>query len=419
MPTRMVVLTTAVSLLALGVACAKGTAPNSTVSPTVSPAPPSVTPIRSAPVQVTAGVIVEYWDPAQSGWIFVLDTAEHDTTAEWAARVLLVDPMAREVRGRLVLGHMPHAALSPDWSMLFLAMEGPVRGEPELTAIDSATGGLRWTTRLRPIQTTVPSHLRHMEVSADGMLVYVAAYSDETGELRPTIIDASTGQELTPNARRGSCGFAMFVRPPSGPGMLGRCENGVFEYGLGTEGSRVESPLGVDAPEDGADVPVAGRRRLTSWGVDRARDLLYLATGDGQIAAVSLDEGGTPVPEWRDLGFANRKRVPGEVVVPFAPMLVSPDGQRLYVPVRDGPCGYCGSVSGNVIEVRDTATVELIATIEPSTLVTDVVLSPDGSRLYLVDIDAGPLVVIDTTTLEEVASIEIGARTPATLLVMP
>ena len=340
---------------------------------------------------------------------------------ELRAQLLAVDPVAGDVRGRFFfMGGQPHAALSPDGSTLFLAMEGPVRGEPELTAIDTATGELRWTTTLRPIQTTVPSRLRHIGVSADGALLYVTAYSETARELRPTVVDAATGAELTPNAERDACGLAVFVRPPSGSGMLGRCENGIFEYGVDAEsGARVETPLDLEIDEDDPNVPTAQRSRTTTWGVDSAGELLYVATGDGRIATVVGADPPT-IREWHDLGFAQRTRFPGEIIVPFAPLLASPDGGRLYVPIQERPCGYClGSLSGTAIEVRDTETFELLGTIEPSTAVTEMALSPDGSRLYLVELDAGPLIVIDTTTFEEIASIDLPVRTPATLLVMP
>ena len=61
----------------------------------------------------------------------------------------------------------------------------------------------------------------------------------------------------------------------------------------------------------------------------------------------------------------------------------------------------------------------MLGTITPSTLVSALAVSADGRRLYLVDIDGGPLLVIDTVTLEEVGSVELEATTPATLRVMP
>ena len=422
---RAIALAIVVSLLAL--ACSDESRGAATVVAT-APAPPAFTPTPMPtstpgpePVPLTPAVSRIFWEEPQPGWVFVLDTVENDLGVELRAQLLLVDPTAREVRGRLWTGGQPHAALSPDGSTLFLAMEGPARGEPELTAIDTTTGGVRWTTTLHPIQTSIPSRLRHMEVSADGSLLYVAAYSETTRELRPTVIDAASGRELTADATREACSLAMFVRPPSGSGMLGRCENGVFEYGVGAEsGARVETPLDLEIEDEDPDAPVVQLTRVTTWGVNSPRQVLYVATGDGRIATVDLAADTVTIRKWHDLGFDERTRFPGEIIVPFAPLLVSPDGGRLYVPIQERPCGYCaGNLSGTAIEVRDTETFELLGRIEPSTAVTEMALSPEGDRLYLVAIDVGPLVVIDTTAFEEVASIEIGARTPATLLVLP
>lgn len=401
----------AILVAALALACTDESRATPTAAVT-DPPPPQSTPTPSSLRQLTDGIIVEFWEPTQPGWILVLDTTlDNDTAAVERAHLLLVDPGAGEVRGRILTGYHPHAALSPDGASVYLAIghARPRGAEGVLAAIDTATGGLRWSTSTAPLQTGVPSRVRQLEVSADGSLVY---------SQRTTVIAADDGRLMTLGPTRVSCEVAIFTRPAAGSGMFARCaQDAAYAFDV-HNGDLVVSNLdfGVaQAMQTVVSRPSSVTDRLVLPD-RRGEDRLYSLTSDGRIAVHELTEQGLGALEVVDLHF------PDETIIPFTQAVLSPGGDRLYLPVQEDhfACGGCyGRGSGDVIRVFDTRDWSLVREIVPSTLVSAMALSPEGDHLYLVDIDAGPLVAIDTTTFEEVASIEIGARTPATLLVMP
>ncbi|GGZ92152.1 hypothetical protein GCM10010371_59880 [Streptomyces subrutilus] len=106
---------------------------------------------------------------------------------------------------------------------------------------------------------------------------------------------------------------------------------------------------------------------------------LYLSTfNQNKVTALDLATGAT--------GTAT-VRMPGRIAV-------APDGKALYV-----------AAAGTGIDVVDTATLEVSATIAQAGGSSDVAVSPDGSFLYVVPGNSTEVRVVDTVTREVVAHV--------------
>ena len=89
-------------------------------------------------------------------------------------------------------------------------------------------------------------------------------------------------------------------------------------------------------------------------------------------------------------------------------VVVSPDGSRLYV----------SDTNTGTVSVVDTATLTVLGTI-PVAGPIGLAISPDGSRLYVVSTNpANVLVVVDTATRAAVASVPVGSS-PAGIAISP
>lgn len=127
------------------------------------------------------------------------------------------------------------------------------------------------------------------------------------------------------------------------------------------------------------------------WGVVLGSDeRAYITTAEG-IAVVDL------VNEQRLALIPYRAAVRGDQFGEFRlggmGITISPDGKFVYVGV------YTGAQSDQ-LEILDTATLEIVATIPIGIRPFDVVISPDGQQVVSIDHDSYAATVIDTTTLE-------------------
>ena len=383
-------------------------APAETGAPAVA-APITTSPVvgsqsvETPPAAESPSVIVDFWESAQSGWVFVLDT----NGLENQSQVLLVDPEAGEVRGRLITGFHPYLALSPDGESLYVASVRP----GTLAAVDTSDGSIRWASEVTPPQTHVPIRFPFLAVSSDGRRVYVEAYLP-TAARRFAVFDAATGEQVHEERLPGDCGLRGLFSGIDGSGVLALCGNSRIYRLAEADGLLVASPLAIDIPtiDHFWAYPIAGFPFAVNVAV--GGEIAYVSTYDGRVATVDLVA--EAVSRTVDLDFPDGK------IVPFVFPVLSPDGSRLYLPVQlDHSCDCWGRGKAQAIEVVDTSSGAVLGTITPSTLVSALAVSADGRRLYLVDIDGGPLLVIDTVTLEEVGSVELEATTPATLRVMP
>jgi YVTN family beta-propeller protein len=94
----------------------------------------------------------------------------------------------------------------------------------------------------------------------------------------------------------------------------------------------------------------------------------------------------------------------------------SPDGSKVYI----GNHHSLNVVNANAREIRvyDTTTWRKLSTMKTSIPFWSAVVSPDGKRLYAVVPEQHSILVIDTSTMREVRTINVGAM-PAIALVAP
>jgi YVTN family beta-propeller protein len=100
----------------------------------------------------------------------------------------------------------------------------------------------------------------------------------------------------------------------------------------------------------------------------------------------------------------------------FSPssLAVSPDGSRLYVIDSDSPESYGPST----LSVVDLVTNQHAARVQVGEDVVEMAVSPEGDRLYVVDSARGTVSVIDTGSFTVLATMEVGAD-PQAVAVSP
>ena len=140
--------------------------------------------------------------------------------------------------------------------------------------------------------------------------------------------------------------------------------------------SAVEIASGVGVVADAVRISPDGRR-------------VYVAVSDacrGYLVVVAVDQ--ARVTTWVGVG------------APIRDLAVSPDGSAVYVLTYDPSIG-------GAVHVVDTTTHQTVDTIAIGGANTQLTLSADGTRAYVVDADH--VAVIDTTTHETVDTIGLGA----------
>ncbi|RDV44945.1 hypothetical protein DOE76_09395 [Leifsonia sp. ku-ls] len=89
-------------------------------------------------------------------------------------------------------------------------------------------------------------------------------------------------------------------------------------------------------------------------------------------------------------------------------LALSPDGSRLYT-----------AHQGGAVDVVDTATGAVLATATPSSSAYGVAVSPDGTRLYVSDFQGSQVLVLDASTLAEIAPRITAGPSPRLLTIKP
>ncbi|MFN2544357.1 MAG: PQQ-binding-like beta-propeller repeat protein [Actinomycetota bacterium] len=248
-------------------------------------------------------------------------------------------------------------AVSPDGEHIFVAgMEDDVvapggwsTSSFSLRSLDAATGVPRWTATYDGSDVDGPygfNHIYAMALSPDGSRVYVSGTSLGGGtdhDYSTIAYDASTGA------------FVWQARYDQDKG--------------------VDRPVALAVSPDGARVFVTGFswRRLPGGGIS-----------DPDVVTIAYD-GATGDARWHDQfdGGAHRSDVP-------TALGVSPDGTRLYVTLDAAGPGTLGSPFGDLVTLSyDTATGARVwqarlTTPGVANTGSDLAVSPDGSRLYVV-----------------------------------
>ncbi|HUH67639.1 MAG TPA: YncE family protein [Mycobacterium sp.] len=151
-----------------------------------------------------------------------------------------------------------------------------------------------------------------------------------------------------------------------------------------------------------ASVPVAGHPKALA--IDTAGHLVCVTSHDGPVSIINTADNTV-------------KTMPGYSVA----AALSPDGAYLYTADNaTDPAGHCGWIS--VIDMES----EAVAAVPVDNQVTDLAVTPDGSRLYALtskrnsyyQYDQGAIAVIDTATRRVIDTIAVGVS-PDTLRISP
>jgi YVTN family beta-propeller protein len=152
-----------------------------------------------------------------------------------------------------------------------------------------------------------------------------------------------------------------------------------------------------------AIVPVAGQPKALV--TDIAGHLLCVTSHDGLVSVINTADNTV-------------RKIPGQSIA----AALSPDGAYLYTAENaTDPAGRYGWIS--VIDMESEA---VAATVSVDNQVTDLVVTPDGSRLYALtsehnsysQYDRGAIAVIDTATRRVIDTIAVGSS-PDTLKISP
>jgi YVTN family beta-propeller protein len=140
-------------------------------------------------------------------------------------------------------------------------------------------------------------------------------------------------------------------------------------------------------------------------------------TPGGQSIAVVRGDGAIFQMDLVTLSFyATSARGGPQEEISQSPWPRSPDGAKVYI--GNSHSVNAANAIAREIRVYDTTTWKKISTMKTSVPFWSIVASPDGTRLYAIVPEQHSVLVIDTATMREIRSINVGAM-PALALVSP
>jgi YVTN family beta-propeller protein len=294
-------------------------------------------------------------------------------TNEISGDLTIIDPIARQVVGRVPLGKRPRGIVpSPDGRFLYIALSGsPIGGpnvdESTLPPADKSADGIavfdiasgRVLRVLRGI-----SDPETVAVSPDGNSLYVA--SEDTGQL--VIIDARGGGQRAALPVGGEAeGTAV---SPDGRLVYATSEEDHTVAVVETSPPRVRARLRVGLRPRNIVFTADGRRAFVP------------GENDASITAIS-------VPDDRVLATA---RIEGENVRPMG-IALSPDGAHLFVTTGRG---------GELIRL-DPQNLQVTGRLEVGERPWGLGLTPDGRYAFTANGPSNDVAMVDTHTMQIVA----------------
>lgn len=145
-----------------------------------------------------------------------------------------------------------------------------------------------------------------------------------------------------------------------------------------------------------------------------AGNRLYLVTQDAHVAV--LDAEAAPPQLVSEPVALN---APSDTPVAAYGIVLSPDGSRLYVRFLTGDWQAEGLDAADEIWAFDTRTWKHVGVLRPAAPAWNMALSADGRRLCTVNPWDRTLSIFDTTTFEEIGAMRDLGETPALIVVPP
>ena len=336
------------------------------------------------------------WETPRSNWLYILDYINDPSSADVSGQVLLIDPQG-QVHGRITTGFSPEIQLSPDGKRLYLTSKD--FSADMLSIIDTATGRVIQTVRFDGLWTySIISDHSTMAISADGRWLYVEMMRRMVDTI--AVFDTTKGSFLPDELSILSCVSGVLLPNPANSQLQVLC--------MGTNDVRLlQTPQGST---NTLSLPaVADRRVRVSTGTTSRTGDTYAVFSDGRV--VEID------------GKTNkiRRQVVAQPLsagyIPTRDVTLSPDGTKLYI----GRGNLIARSTGEVdqILVTDTSSGRRLKTIVTGRPFWNLALSRDGNTLYAISALTRSIILIDTSSYQEVGIIENMGKSPTRAIAAP
>jgi len=358
--------------------------------------------VRPPQEQITASE----WQTPHPGWLYVMDYNSGLSGSN--GHVLLVDPNNGHVVGRLIVGSVPEMVLSPNGKRLYVA--SILNTGDTLAVIDTTNGA---------IVQSVPVHHRAqykampdtpmIAISADGLWVYILKMRNISrlhDEFSLASFDVARGVFLPDEAVLPGCVSGLIFPSPNSQQIQVLCRGSNDVHFL------LQTQNGLQALP-----PPFPLRSINEVEVIPATGAL---SPEGNILAIGSHAGGVLEVLEIDVGAGPLGRVLAQLPdnwVPARGVAQSPDLEKLYVAVGQVSKRSTGK-AGSVL-ILDARTGQEFKRWRTNHSFWSLAISPDGQLLYQVDPESQTIFEFDTTTYQEVRTINGIGMVPSRIVVAP
>lgn len=351
---------------------------------------------------------------------FVLATAVARSQALYildgiGQRIHLVDSRRGEVIQTLKTGYSPDLAVSPDGSRLYVAYTDFDSKEPrKLSVVDTATGRfLETVDNPDAPKWDFSPPFSSMAISANGKRLYVLgrrSLPPSTDVHFVSTFDTENRAFLSEVANVPNCpGSVLFPgKEPATVHVTCLGSNSVHTLEIGDDGALI-SRVALQVEEtllllpDGRRFPHDGANTLKQISYSLSNgEYIYFTRAKGQLVKIDLEK--------KKIVSNNTKLPDGLKPLTVSPGVISPDGNRLFVP--------CSRGTAYEIVEYNTQTMRRQSSVAVSKKFLSIAMSPAGDYIYAAVPGDGEVLVIDTRTMSQIAVWKLGGA-PALLFPLP
>lgn len=364
------------------------------------------------------------------GWLYVVASDYRNQNGQ----VLLVDPDPGKVVSVLETGYEPDIVLSADGARLYLShIESSAAGPRGTFEVIDTTDGtvVRRFDDADPWPSRGMAYASRMALSRDGRWLF--RFKIHTvGEQRSYYVETFDTERLAVLPERALvplCGSAMLIASAQRETVYVACSvsQDVRVLTLTEQGGSVDRKI----PRISVGEAAASDEYMAPF-LTQSGQVLTVVRGDGRFVKVNTNSQQVLLKDAVDRSSRNvvngvgrqmRGREPanqndwlaGRQVMRQVPV-VSPDGERLYLITATGTDSRAVR---DRVAVLNSDTLDRLQTFLPSHPFVSISISADGKALYAVDTLNAAVLVIDTTTGQELRTISgVGTR-PVFAVVVP
>lgn len=330
-------------------------------------------------------------------------------------RIHLVNSRRGKVIQTLKTGYSPDLAVSPDGLRLYVAYTDFDSKEPrKLSVVDTATGRFLATVDNPDAPKwdfSPPFSL--MAISANGKRLYVLgrrSLPPSTDVHFVSTFDTENQAFLSEVATVPNCpGSVLFpAKEPAIVHVACLGSNSVHTLEIGDDGA-LKSRVALQVEEtllllpDGRRFPHDGANTLkqVSYSLSNG-EYMYFTRAKGELVKIDLEN--------KRIVSNSTKLPDGLKPLAVSPGVISPDGNKLFVP--------CSRGTAYEIVEYDTQTMERQRSVAVSKEFSSIAMSPAGDYIYAAVPDDGEVLVIDTRTMSQITGWKLGGA-PALLFPLP